>query len=42
MYGLLGLDNIWQRYNYMNIWNLRVQINQNTEKIALKVVQISS
>ncbi len=23
MYGLLGLDNI--RYNYLNIWNLRVQ-----------------
>ncbi len=42
MCGLLGLDNIWQRYNYMKIWNLRMQINQNTEKIAFKVVQMSS
>ncbi len=25
MYGLLGSDNIWPRYNYVNIWNLRVQ-----------------
>ncbi len=25
MYGLLGYDNIWLRYNYLNIWNLRVQ-----------------
>ncbi len=24
----------------MKIWNLRVQINQNIEKIAFKVVQI--
>ncbi len=40
MYGLLGQDNIWLRYNYSKIWNLRVQKNQNTEKIAFKVVQI--
>ncbi len=33
-------DNIWQRYNYLRIWNLRVQKNQNIEKIAFKVVQI--
>ncbi len=38
MYGLLGLDNIWPRYNYLNIWNLRVQKNENTEKIAFKDV----
>ncbi len=25
MYGLLGSGNIWPRYNYLNIWNLRVQ-----------------
>ncbi len=25
MYGLLGSDNIWLKYNYLNIWNLRVQ-----------------
>ncbi len=40
MYGLLGSDNIWPRYNYLNIWNLRVQNNLNIEKIAFKVVQI--
>ncbi len=34
MYGLLWYDNIWK------IWNLMVQKNQNTEKIAFKVVQI--
>ncbi len=31
---------IWLRYNYLNIWNLRVQYNVNTEKIAFKVVQM--
>ncbi len=40
MYGLLGLDNIWPRYNYLKIWNLRVPKNKNTEKIAFKVVQM--
>ncbi len=40
MYGLLGFDNIWLRYNYLKIWNLRVQKNPNIEKIAFKVVQI--
>ncbi len=40
MYGLFGLDNIWPRYNYLNIWNLRVQKNLNIEKIAFKVVEI--
>ncbi len=40
MYGLLGSDNIWLRYNYWNICNLRVQTNLNIEKIAFKVVQI--
>ncbi len=40
MYGLLGLDNIWPRYNYLKIWNLRVQKNLNIVKIAFKVAQI--
>ncbi len=40
MYGLLGFDNIWLRYNYLKIWNLRVQKNPNIEKIAFKVVKI--
>ncbi len=40
MYGLLGLDNIWLRYNYLNIWSLRVQKNLNIEKIAIKVVHM--
>ncbi len=39
MYGLLGSDNIWQRYNYLKIWNLRVQKNLNIEKIVFKVFQ---
>ncbi len=40
MHGLFELDNIWLRYNYLNIWNPRVQKNHNIEKIAFKVVQI--
>ncbi len=40
MYGLLGSDNIWPIYNYLKIWNLRVQKNLNIEKIAFKVVQM--
>ncbi len=40
MYGLLGYDNIWLRYNYLNILNLRVQKNLNIKKIAIKVVQM--
>ncbi len=40
MYGLFGWENIWLRYNYLKIWNLRVQKNQNIEKIAFKVVQM--
>ncbi len=32
--------NIWPRYNYLRIWNLRVQKNLNIEKIAFKVVQM--
>ncbi len=27
-------------YNYLKIWNLRVQKNPNIEKIAFKVVQM--
>ncbi len=40
MYGLLGWDNIGLRYNYLKIWNLRVQKNLNIEKITFKVVQM--
>ncbi len=40
MYGLLGLVNIWPRYNYLNIWNLRVQKNLHIEEITFKVVQM--
>ncbi len=39
MYGLLE-DDIWPRYYYLKIWNLRVQKNQNIEKFAFKVVQM--
>ncbi len=42
MYGLLESDNIWPRYNYLKIWNLRVQKNQNIKKVAFKVVQMKS
>ncbi len=41
MYGLLGSDNIWPRYNYFNIWNLRVQKNLNIDKITFKSVQMN-
>ncbi len=40
MYGLLGSDNIGQRYNCLKICNLRVQKNLNIEKISFKVVQM--
>ncbi len=40
MYDLLGLDNICLRYNYLKIWNLRVQKNLTIEKITFKVVQM--
>ncbi len=40
MYGLLWQDNIWSRYNYLKICNLRVQKNLNIEKIIFKVVQM--
>ncbi len=40
MYGLLGSDNIWLRYNYLKICNLRVQKNLNIEKIIFNVVQM--
>ncbi len=42
MHGLLGSDNIWSRYNYLKIWNLRVQTNLNIEKITFKVIQMKS
>ncbi len=31
----LGSDNIWLRYNYLRIWNLKVQKNLNIEKITV-------
>ncbi len=38
MHGLLGSDNIWPRYNYLKIWNLRVQKKSNNgEKSPLKL-----
>ncbi len=40
MYSLLGQDNIWLRFNYLKIWNLRMQNNLNIEKFAFKVVQM--
>ncbi len=40
MYGLLGYDNIWLRYNSFKIWNLRVQKNHNIEKFDFKIVQM--
>ncbi len=39
MYWLLWLENIWPRYNYLKIWNLRVQKNLNIEKITYKSFQ---
>ncbi len=42
MYGLLWQDNIWPRHNYLKICILRVQKNQNIEKIVFKVVQMKS
>ncbi len=39
MYGLLGSDNIWLKYNYLNILNLKLQ-KKNYEKISFKIVQI--
>ncbi len=38
MYGLLGSENIWQRYNYVGIWGCKK--NLNIEKIIFKVVQM--
>ncbi len=40
MYGLLWYYNIWPRYNYLKIWNLRVQKNLNIKKLSFKVVQM--
>ncbi len=42
MWGFLGSDTIWLRYNYLEIWNLRVQKSINIEKLAFKVVQMKS
>ncbi len=35
---IFGFLSLW--YNYLKIWNLRVQKNLNTEKIAFKFVQM--
>ncbi len=41
MYGLLWLDNIWPKYNYLKIWNLRVQKKiKILRKSPFKIVQI--
>ncbi len=41
MYGLLGWENIWPRYNYLKIWNLRVKEKQlNIEKTTVKAIQM--
>ncbi len=40
MYGLLRQDSSWQRYNYLKIWNIKVQQTLYIEKIAFKVVQM--
>ncbi len=37
---VLWYGNIWQRYNYLKIWSLRVQKYLNIEKITIKVVQM--
>ncbi len=38
---ILWWDNIWPRYNYLKIWNLRVKKKLNIEKIAFKVVHMT-
>ncbi len=40
MYGLLGSDNIWPRYNYLSEGGGGGGGGQNIEKIAFKVVQV--
>ncbi len=40
MYGSLGSDNIWPRYRYLKIWNLRKKKSKYWEKITFKVVQM--
>ncbi len=39
---MIRWDKFWPRYNYLKIWNLRGQTNQNIEKIPFKVVQMKS
>ncbi len=41
MYGLLGSDNIWPIYNYLNIWNLWVPKKNylNIDQITFNIVQ---
>ncbi len=40
MYGLLGKDKNWLRYNNENLESEGGKKNQNIEKIILKVVQM--
>ncbi len=42
MYGLLWYDNIWLRYNYLNIWNLRVQKNHFFVKMKFLAMHITN
>ncbi len=49
MYGLLGSDNIWLgsdniwlRFNYLKIWNLRVQKNLNIVQIKFLAMHITN
>ncbi len=40
MYGLLGYDNIWLRYNYLKNLESEGAKKPNIEKITFKVVQM--
>ncbi len=40
MYGLLGSDHIWPRYNYLKNLESEGAKNRNIEKITFRVVQI--
>ncbi len=37
MYGFLGPDNIWPRYNYLKTWNLREQKNLVQMKLLMHI-----
>ncbi len=45
MYGLLGYENIWLRYNYLKIWNLRVQflaMHINNQKLSFDIFTVGN